>query len=170
MYCQQAVSIWCRLPALGLLAALALGATGCGSDASTGPGDGTGSIAVALTTTGSSPDPDGYTISLDGGPAEVIGANATRTLPQLSAGNHTLTLAGVADNCEVAGANPRTVAVSAGGTAQSAFAVSCTGAPLALRFVWSQITATSARWEQAYSPDAGKTWETNWVMEFRRAS
>jgi hypothetical protein len=43
------------------------------------------------------------------------------------------------------------------------------GKPMRIRFIWSQITATSARWEQAYSPDAGKTWETNWTMEFRRA-
>jgi hypothetical protein len=43
------------------------------------------------------------------------------------------------------------------------------GKPMRVRFVWSQITGTSARWEQAYSPDAGKTWETNWTMEFRRA-
>jgi hypothetical protein len=42
------------------------------------------------------------------------------------------------------------------------------GKPTRVRFVWSQITATSARWEQAYSPDAGKVWETNWIMEFRR--
>ncbi len=38
-----------------------------------------------------------------------------------------------------------------------------------VRFIWSNTTPTSARWEQAYSPDAGKTWETNWTMEFRRA-
>jgi hypothetical protein len=43
------------------------------------------------------------------------------------------------------------------------------GKQMPVRFVWSQITATSARWEQAYSPDAGKTWETNWTMEFRHA-
>lgn len=43
------------------------------------------------------------------------------------------------------------------------------GRPLRTRFLWSQVTPTSARWEQAYSPDAGKTWETNWIMEFRRA-
>lgn len=44
------------------------------------------------------------------------------------------------------------------------------GKPVRTRFQWSRITATSARWEQAYSYDAGKTWETNWVMEFVRAS
>lgn len=42
------------------------------------------------------------------------------------------------------------------------------GKPIRTRFIWSQITAHSARWEQAYSGDAGKTWETNWIMEFRR--
>ncbi len=44
------------------------------------------------------------------------------------------------------------------------------GKPTRTRFIWSQITATSARWEQALSHDAGKTWETNWVMEWRRVS
>ena len=42
--------------------------------------------------------------------------------------------------------------------------------PVRTRFTWSHITPTSARWEQAYSFDAGKTWETNWIMEFQRAS
>ena len=36
------------------------------------------------------------------------------------------------------------------------------------RFIWSDITETSCRWEQAFSSDGGKTWETNWIMEFRR--
>ncbi len=44
------------------------------------------------------------------------------------------------------------------------------GKPIRMRFLWSRITPTSARWEQAYSSDAGTTWETNWIMEFRRAS
>ena len=42
------------------------------------------------------------------------------------------------------------------------------GKPVRVRFLWSHITATSARWEQALSPDAGKTWETNWIQEIRR--
>lgn len=44
------------------------------------------------------------------------------------------------------------------------------GKPIRTRFLWSRISGTSARWEQAYSSDAGKTWETNWIMEFRRGS
>lgn len=44
------------------------------------------------------------------------------------------------------------------------------GRPIRVRFVWSEITATGARWEQAFSPDGGVTWETNWVMRFTRLS
>ena len=36
------------------------------------------------------------------------------------------------------------------------------------RFIWSKITTNSAQWEQAFSEDGGKTWETNWIMEFKR--
>jgi hypothetical protein len=42
------------------------------------------------------------------------------------------------------------------------------GRPIKVRFRWTNITATSAHWEQAFSPDGGKTWETNWTMEFTR--
>ncbi|NYF59126.1 hypothetical protein [Micromonospora purpureochromogenes] len=43
------------------------------------------------------------------------------------------------------------------------------GRPIRCRFVWSGITATSCRWEQAFSIDDGTTWETNWIMDFTRA-
>ena len=43
------------------------------------------------------------------------------------------------------------------------------GKPVRTRFTWSRITPASARWEQAYSYDAGKTWDTNWEMTFSRA-
>ena len=42
------------------------------------------------------------------------------------------------------------------------------GQPIKVRFLWSNITPTTARWEQAFSPDGGKTWETNWEMDFTR--
>jgi len=43
------------------------------------------------------------------------------------------------------------------------------GKPARTRVIYSHTTPTSARWEQAYSPDTGKTWETNWIMTFTRA-
>lgn len=36
------------------------------------------------------------------------------------------------------------------------------------RVTWSQITESSCRWEQAFSPDGGKTWETNWITDLIR--
>ena len=42
------------------------------------------------------------------------------------------------------------------------------GRPIRVRFIWTPLTATACKWEQAFSPDAGETWETNWVMEFER--
>jgi hypothetical protein len=40
--------------------------------------------------------------------------------------------------------------------------------PIRVRFVWSQMTRDSAHWEQAFSADGGRTWETNWITDFRR--
>lgn len=33
-----------------------------------------------------------------------------------------------------------------------------------VRYTWDETTATTARWQQAFSPDEGRTWETNWIM------
>jgi hypothetical protein len=37
------------------------------------------------------------------------------------------------------------------------------GRSILVRNTWSDITANSIRFEQAFSADGGKTWETNWV-------
>jgi hypothetical protein len=39
-----------------------------------------------------------------------------------------------------------------------------------VRNSFSDITPTSSRFEQAFSDDYGRTWETNWVMTFEHAS
>jgi hypothetical protein len=44
------------------------------------------------------------------------------------------------------------------------------GTPIIARFRWTEITANTAKWDQAFSTDGGKTWETNWRMEFARAA
>ncbi len=43
------------------------------------------------------------------------------------------------------------------------------GRPILVRFVWSGVTTSTPRWEQAFSDDGGRTWETNWVMDFTPA-
>ena len=42
------------------------------------------------------------------------------------------------------------------------------GKQVRARFLWTNITPTSGHWEQADSPDEGKTWETNWVQDIQR--
>lgn len=40
--------------------------------------------------------------------------------------------------------------------------------PIKVLFDWSGTDTATPRWSQAFSYDGGKTWETNWIMEFRR--
>jgi len=42
------------------------------------------------------------------------------------------------------------------------------GRMIFVRYVWSDITPTSARFEQSFSDDGGKTWEPNWVSTITR--
>lgn len=42
-------------------------------------------------------------------------------------------------------------------------------APVIVKFVWQTIDENTAHWEQAFSSDDGLTWETNWLMDFKRA-
>ena len=42
------------------------------------------------------------------------------------------------------------------------------GKPIKVRFIWTMPTPTTPRWEQAFSADGGKTWETNWTTDFTR--
>ncbi len=87
-------------------------------------GSGSGSLTVTTTTTGSNLDPDGYTVTIDGSLSQPIATNGSVTFTG-PAGNHPAVLTGVASNCTVSGANPRTVTVPADGTGATTFSVSC---------------------------------------------
>lgn len=44
------------------------------------------------------------------------------------------------------------------------------GTPIKVRFIWNATDPDRPRWEQAFSNDGGHSWETNWTMQFSRAS
>jgi hypothetical protein len=90
---------------------------------------GDGTLTVTTSTTGSNLDPDGYTVTVDAGAAsQPIATNGSVSFTG-PAGDHQVALSGLAANCSVSGANPRTVNVPAGGTASTTFDVSCAAEP-----------------------------------------
>jgi hypothetical protein len=42
------------------------------------------------------------------------------------------------------------------------------GRAILVRFVLSDFTPTSCRFEQSFYDDGGKTWEVNWIARFTR--
>jgi hypothetical protein len=42
--------------------------------------------------------------------------------------------------------------------------------PIRVRGIFTPLTSASMQWEQAFSADAGRTWETNYVMRYTRIS
>ena len=42
------------------------------------------------------------------------------------------------------------------------------GRAIFVRYVWLNLSPKSARMEQSFSPDGGKTWEVNWICELSR--
>ncbi len=121
------------LPTLAISAVFALSA--CGGDDLTGPTAQTGSapasqpaapvsIEVAVRTTGAELDPDGYSLGIDGQFYEV-GLQELRTIDGLSAGEHTVWLTGVADNCEISGPAVLRFDIAAGHAGQVEFSIHC---------------------------------------------
>ena len=43
------------------------------------------------------------------------------------------------------------------------------GKPIVVRFKWTLRAGDHPRFEQAFSPDGGKTWETNWTTDYTRS-
>jgi len=44
------------------------------------------------------------------------------------------------------------------------------GRALTVQFLWTDLGDDRARWEQAFSHDDGRTWDTNWIMDMVRAA
>jgi hypothetical protein len=111
------------------------------------PAPGTGSIRITAATTGTSPDPDGYTVRVDGGNAQPLDVNGSRTIDGLEPRAHTVELGGVAQNCTVTGDSRRTINVTASQTTRVSFAVSCasTAPSLNLRIERISITQSTQR-------------------------
>jgi hypothetical protein len=103
--------------------AVAAGALGCGSDDPAGVP--TRTLEVVVVTSGDETDTDGFTVQIDAEPSRTIGPSEILQAEDISPGNHTVFVAGVAENCAVEGANPRTVSVPDEGTTRLTVQVIC---------------------------------------------
>ena len=61
------------------------------------------------------------------------------------------------------GMSPPAIGSFEGGRGEFRSEESLDGRPILVRFVISDITATSCRFEQAFSDDGGASWEVNWI-------
>jgi alpha-tubulin suppressor-like RCC1 family protein len=115
-------------------AALLLVAVACkGSETTAAPT--TGSIQVTAATTGADLDPDGYIVTLQTlqgdtstgttSSTQPVAVNGTVTFSDVKPGSYSLALGGASVNCPVVGDNPRAASVTAGGTVQLTFQVTC---------------------------------------------
>lgn len=104
------------------LAALVF-ASGCGDTFISTDSD--GRLEVVISSSGNGTDDDGFSITVDGASTAFFAQGGRADLTGLSPGSHTVLLGGLAGNCVVIGANPRTVVVGADGTAAVTFEVYC---------------------------------------------
>jgi len=88
----------------------------------------TGALRVTVASSGDDVDNNGYTVQLDGAAKAAIGVNASVTIGDLAPATYAVSLAGLAENCSLSTANPMSVAVVAGETADADFAVACVAA------------------------------------------
>lgn len=86
-------------------------------------------LSVSVSTSGTNIDGDGYTVSVDCCASQHIDVNGQVIFALLPLGNHTVLLSGLADNCVVNGANPRTVETLLGLIGSTHFDVTCNSEP-----------------------------------------
>ena len=83
-------------------------------------------LIIRTLTAGPGSDSDGYTVQVDNGDPQAIGATASLTVPGLTPGVHIVFLAGLASHCAVIfGDNPLNVTIDASFMVEASFTVSC---------------------------------------------
>ena len=85
----------------------------------------TGTLVITTVTTGSSKDSDGYFVAVGNLAGNSIASNGTTTLSGVPAGNQTVRLTGVAQNCAVVGAHPRSVSIPFLASVNLDFTIDC---------------------------------------------
>src|SRR5205085_3896020 len=107
--------------------------------------------------------PGGYPATLGGGTSPSIGTDSSTTFSRIDAGSHAVTLSGVAGNCSVGGGNSKSVNVTAGGTAQASFSITCTAPnqPPSADFSAS-CTNLQCRFADGSSDPDGRVARWNW--------
>jgi hypothetical protein len=118
---ENAMSI-CRCHSLFSVALVAV-VLACGPDdpASTP----TRTLEIMVVTSGEELDADGYTVQVDAEPSRPVGSSEVFEHRDIGPGDHTVHLGGIAENCVVEGANPRTVSVPTEGTTSITIEVVC---------------------------------------------
>lgn len=86
-----------------------------------------GAVRVTVTTEGSDIDADGYSVVVNDIQAAAVQPNGVVVIPGIRAEAASVSLSGVADNCEVEAPHPRTAEVPFEETADVAFYVWCRG-------------------------------------------
>jgi len=124
-----------------------LGACGGDGGGTTDPGP-RGDFSVLTTSTGPELDSDGYEIQVNGVFAAIIGVNDSVEFANRAVDSYSVALTEVAENCTVAGANPRPVQLIDGGKVATTFEVACVTTAGGLQVV----TSTSGP-----NPDDGYT-------------
>jgi hypothetical protein len=114
----------------------------------------TGVLEVTIETSGQDAPPDGYSVRVGDAPQRQVPTNAVTRFSDVAGGEHPVRLDSVPENCAVAGDNPRTVQVSAGGltrdTARTSFEVACTRVPFKIAFTRSFLDSTT--YQPSYQP------------------
>jgi hypothetical protein len=89
----------------------------------------TGAIRASVQSSGADLDPNGFRVQIGPTLVQAIGINGVLIREELDAGDHEVTLSGLAPNCTVGAPNPRILKVTIGevvrDTARTVFAVTC---------------------------------------------